>query len=76
MEASKGRVRTLRTLAVTAFSKAVLLYEELGEFPTSLKAPVFAMLMKSYDLSVAHLKVLLSNDQKKLDLSVSPRTLL
>jgi hypothetical protein len=52
----------------------VLLYEELGEFPTSLKAPVFAMLIKSYDLSAAHLKVLLSNDQKKLDFSIAPRT--
>lgn len=66
---SRSRVRSLKTLAVRAFAENVLLYEELSDFPAALKAPVYIHLMKELQLTAPHLKVLLSTDQKRLDLS-------
>eukprot|EP01122_Echinamoeba_exundans_P005066 TRINITY_DN15245_c0_g1_i1.p1 TRINITY_DN15245_c0_g1~~TRINITY_DN15245_c0_g1_i1.p1 ORF type:complete len:824 (-),score=137.51 TRINITY_DN15245_c0_g1_i1:3-2474(-) len=68
----RSRVRTLKFLATKAFAASVLLYEELSDFPTSLKAPVFSVLLKESQLTASHLKVLLSTDQKRLDLSPAP----
>lgn len=71
---NRSRVESLKNLATRAFAESVLLYEELGDFPTSLKAPVFAYLVKRNELTSSHLKVLLSNDQKRIDLSPAHST--
>jgi hypothetical protein len=71
----RSRVPTLKLLAVKASASALLLYDELSDIPASIKAPVFAQLVKESHLTSQHLEVLLSRDQKKLDLSAANGTL-
>lgn len=50
-----------------ASAKHIELYAELSDVPASIKAPVFAQLLKKGKLSATSLRILLSSDQKRLD---------
>lgn len=67
-------IPSLSTLASEIFAKNVLLYERLGEIPASIKAPAFIRLLARDELTPEHLAVLLSTDQRRLDLSCAPRS--
>lgn len=59
-----------------SFIAHLLLYDELADFPASIKAPIFVKLVRTNQLTAEHLKILLSRDQKRLDLSGCPGTVL
>jgi hypothetical protein len=52
----------------------MLLYNELTDLPSSIKAPIFGQMITSGELTPDHLKILLSRNQKRLDLSANPGT--
>jgi hypothetical protein len=66
---ARSRVLSLKTLAIRASASSLWRYDSLADYPATIKAPIFAQLIKNAELSADNLKILLGSEQKKLDLS-------
>jgi len=53
----RGKVPTLRSLAIDCMATNLLLYDGIGELPVQYRAPIFLSLIKKQELSAEHLKV-------------------